>query len=202
MTYGPNPDAIYPNEKNRDIVFIKNVVDHPNVHIGDYSFYVDNDHPERFQEHITGLNDDDRDQLFIGKFCSIGKGVKIFLNDADPRMGSTTAYPFHLMGHGWEKAAPDRDASCGSEFTVIGNDVWIGENVTILPGTHISDGAVIGADSTVSGFVPAYWVVAGDPVEFIRRRFDADTIESLRSIKWWDWPVKKIYDNLEDLCRI
>jgi virginiamycin A acetyltransferase len=54
----------------------------------------------------------------------------------------------------------------------------------------------------VSGLVPPYWIVAGNPSEFIRRRFDAETIESLLDIRWWDWPPEKIFENLGDLCRI
>lgn len=50
----------------------------------------------------------------------------------------------------------------------IGRNVWIGDKVTVLPGVHIGDGAIIGAGSVVTGDVPAYAVVAGNPARIIR----------------------------------
>lgn len=81
--------------------------------------------------------------------------------------------------------------------TVIGNDGWIGENVTILPGIHIGDGAIIGANSVVSKNVKPYTVVAGNPIKEIRKRFTDEQIEVLEKIKWWDWNIDKILSNLD-----
>ena len=53
---------------------------------------------------------------------------------------------------------------------VIGNDVWIGARVIILPGVHVGDGAVIGAGSVVTKDVAPYSVVAGNPAKLIRMR--------------------------------
>lgn len=53
---------------------------------------------------------------------------------------------------------------------VIGNDVWIGARVIILPGVHVGDGAVIGAGSVVTKDVPAYGIVGGNPARLIRMR--------------------------------
>jgi maltose O-acetyltransferase len=53
---------------------------------------------------------------------------------------------------------------------VIGDDVWIGANVVILPGRRIHDGAVIGAGSVVTDDVPAGAVVAGNPARPIRSK--------------------------------
>ena len=76
--------------------------------------------------------------------------------------------------------------------TVIGNDVWIGQNVTIMPGVHIGDGAIIGADSTVATNIPPYAVAVGNPARVIRMRFDDETIELLERLKWWDLPIEEI----------
>lgn len=46
---------------------------------------------------------------------------------------------------------------------IIGNDVWIGGRVIILPGVHIGNGAIIGAGSVVTKDVPDYAIVAGNP---------------------------------------
>lgn len=52
----------------------------------------------------------------------------------------------------------------------IGNDVWIGARVIILPGVHIGDGCVIGAGAVVTKDVPAYCVCAGNPAKVIKER--------------------------------
>lgn len=53
---------------------------------------------------------------------------------------------------------------------VIGNDVWIGSRVTILPGVHIGNGVIIGASSVVTKDVPDYVVVAGNPARVCKER--------------------------------
>lgn len=53
---------------------------------------------------------------------------------------------------------------------IIGNDVWIGSRVIILPGVTIGDGAIIGAGSVVTKDVPPYSIFAGNPAKFIRER--------------------------------
>lgn len=52
----------------------------------------------------------------------------------------------------------------------IGNDVWIGHRVIILPGVHIGDGTVVGAGAVVTKDTPAYSVVAGNPAKVIKFR--------------------------------
>ncbi len=76
--------------------------------------------------------------------------------------------------------------------TVIGNDVWIGQNATILPGVHIGDGAIIGANSVVASDVEPYSIVVGNPVKLIRYRFDEELTSLLLKFKWWDKPVEEI----------
>ena len=39
MQYGPNPDAIYPNDKIKSICYIKNVITRSNIIVGDYTYY-------------------------------------------------------------------------------------------------------------------------------------------------------------------
>ncbi len=52
----------------------------------------------------------------------------------------------------------------------IGNDVWIGARVIILPGVTIGDGCVIGAGAVVTKDVPAYSVCAGNPAKVVKER--------------------------------
>jgi len=55
-----------------------------------------------------------------------------------------------------------------AEAVNIGDNVWIGGSVTILPGVTVGDNAVIGAGSVVTKDVPPYTVVAGNPAKVIK----------------------------------
>jgi len=80
---------------------------------------------------------------------------------------------------------------------VIGNDVWIGENTTIMSGVKIADGVIIAANSHVVKDIEPYSVVGGNPAQFIKYRFRAEQIEKLKQIAWWNWDDKKINDNMD-----
>ena len=141
-------------------------------------------------------------RLKIGKFCSIGHGVTIYLGMLH-RVDFVTTYPFLVFPDDWPKSKYVRieDATRFSRGDVIiGNDVWIGDRATILSGVRIGDGAVIGAGSVVAKDVEAYSIVAGNPARPKRKRFDEEIIKKLLEIKWWDWPVEKINDNLNVIC--
>jgi virginiamycin A acetyltransferase len=80
----------------------------------------------------------------------------------------------------------------GKGNTVIGNDVWIGQNAVILPGVNIGDGAIIGANSVVGSNISPYTIVAGNPAKVIRKRFDEELIDLLLRFKWWDKSITEI----------
>lgn len=200
MNYGPNKNEKFPNKNVPSVCFIKNVITRPNIQVGDYTYYDDKNGADKFEEHVTHHYEFLGDKLIIGKFCQIASGITIIMNGANHRMNSVTTYPFNIMGNGWEKVTPSLDELPFKGDTVIGNDVWIGQNVTILPGVHIGDGAIIGANSVVTKDIPAYHIAGGNPSKIIRKRFDDELINYLEQIKWWDWEEKKIFDNLEILC--
>ena len=129
---------------------------------------------------------DDKTKLKIGKFCSIGSNVQIFLG-GEHHTDAITTYPFDvLMG---EAETPSKGD------VVIGNDVWIGNDVIILSGVTIGDGAVIGAGSVVTKNVQAYAVMGGNPARLIRWRMnDMDKCVNVWRTKWWDWPLDMIAD--------
>ena len=68
--------------------------------------------------------------------------------DANHQMNAASTFPFYTL-EGWEMETPDLSDMPFKGDTVIGNDVWIGQNTVILPGVHIGDGAIIGANSVV-----------------------------------------------------
>lgn len=59
------------------------------------------------------------------------------MNGANHQMNAASTYPFYIIG--WEQDAPTHNDLPLKGDTIIGNDVWIGQNVTILPGVHIGD---------------------------------------------------------------
>jgi carbonic anhydrase/acetyltransferase-like protein (isoleucine patch superfamily) len=75
---------------------------------------------------------------------------------------------------------------------IVENDVWIGAMSTVMSGVKISNGSVVGANSTVTKDVPPYAIVAGNPAKIIKYRFNERQIESLLKISWWNWTEDRI----------
>ena len=75
---------------------------------------------------------------------------------------------------------------------IIGNDVWIGQNVTVMPGVHIGDGAIIGTNSVVAKDIPPYSIAVGNPCRVVRKRFDDELIGLLLKLRWWDKSIEEI----------
>lgn len=200
MKFGPDKTSLYPNPNIKTVCYIKNLPSKPNVEIGDYTYYSDNSHsPEDFYKHIEHHYEFLGDRLLIGKFCAIAEGIKFIMNGANHRMDGITTYPFNIFGGGWEKVTPSLEQLPFKGDTVIGNDVWIGQNVTIMPGIRIGDGAIIASNTTVTKNVDPYTIVGGNPSRLIKKRFEDKQIEILLKLQWWDWDEEKIFDNLEAL---
>ena len=121
------------------------------------------------------------------------------MNGANHRMDGISTYPFNIFGGGWERVTPTVEQLPFKGDTVIGNDVWIGENVTIMPGVKIGNGAIIATNSTVVKNVEPYNIYGGNPAKFIKKRFSDEHIELLLNLQWWNWDDEKIFNNLEML---
>jgi len=126
-------------------------------------------------------------KLLIGKYCSIGGGVTILLG-GNHRPDWVTTYPFSAILDTWPEARGIEGHPSTRGDVRIGNDVWIGQNSTILSGVSIGDGAVIATCSVVTKDVPPYAIVGGNPAKVVKYRFSEKVIASLLEIKWWDWP--------------
>ena len=150
--------------------------------IGDYTFG---------QPHV--LTWGEKSKLNIGKFCSIAEGVIIILGGEHNKNWITT-YPFWTALKEFFDYPTNYSGTKGD--VTIGNDVWIGIDSLILSGVTIGDGAVIGARAVVSKDVEPYAIVAGNPIHTIGKRFDQETINQLLTIKWWDWDIKRIKENM------
>jgi acetyltransferase-like isoleucine patch superfamily enzyme len=151
----------------------------------EYKKYPIGEYTYGFPEIITfRLND----KVEIGKFCSIAKGVKIFLGGNHKIYAPTTSPLPDILGGTVEKSNSKGDI-------IIGNDVWIGYEAVILSGVKIGDGAIIGARAVVTKDVEPYSIIVGNPGREVKKRFDDKTIKKLLQIKWWDWPIEKIKEN-------
>ena len=134
----------------------------------------------------------------IGKFCSISQNVRMAIGRHPTSIYVSTSPLFYAersyLGKGWniDKKFEEYTKTDNGYSLEIGNDVWIGMNVTILEGIKIGDGAIVAACSCVVKDVPPFAVVGGVPARIIKYRFSEDEIESLINLRWWDWTDEEI----------
>lgn len=183
----PNPDVVHPIAGYDNEIYIKPTINNPNIIVGDFTYIADSE----FESHVTNFYPWSRDKLIIGKFCQIAAGVEFMMNDANHQMNAVSTFPFYTL-EGWDMDAPAASEMPFKGDTVIGNDVWIGQNAVLLPGVTIGDGAIIGANSVVGSDVAPYTIVAGNPAKVIRKRFDDELIDLLLQFKWWDKSIDEI----------
>ena len=181
------------------ICFIQNTVSNPNIIIGDYTYYDDSEDSEDFERNVLYHFPFIGDRLIIGKFCALARGIKFIMNGANHKLDGFSTYPFQIFGNGWEKVTPQTGELPYKGDTVIGNDVWIGYEVVMMPGVQVGDGAIIAAKSVVVSDVPPYTIFGGNPAKCVRQRFDEDAIRALLEVAWWHWDIEKITRNLEKI---
>jgi virginiamycin A acetyltransferase len=194
--HGPDPADKHPMAGFPRVCFIKNTVSNPNIMIGDFTYYDDPEDSENFERNVLYHYPFIGDKLIIGKFCALAEGVTFIMNGGNHKLSCFSTYPFGIFGQGWEQAVPQPGDLPYKGDTVVGNDVWIGRRAVIMPGARIGHGSIIAAEAMVTGRVPPYSVVGGNPAEVLRMRFAPETVRTLLDIAWWDWSVEKITRNL------
>ncbi|MCB0668023.1 MAG: CatB-related O-acetyltransferase [Saprospiraceae bacterium] len=194
----PDKDEVFPLPGYSRLCFLKNIIKNPNIEVGDYTYYDDFEDVANFEKNVKYHFDFVGDKLIIGKFCMIASGVTFIMNGANHLTRSLSSYPFAIFGKDWQNAMEGKVYPVKGD-TIIGNDVWIGFNATIMPGIRIGDGAVIAANATVVKDVDPYSIVGGNPAKELRKRFSDEEITKLLEIKWWDWELEKITKNLKNL---
>jgi acetyltransferase-like isoleucine patch superfamily enzyme len=137
--------------------------------------------------------------LSFGSFCSISTNITIFLG-GNHRSDWISTFPFgHIFQNelgGFE--VEGHPATKGD--VIIGNDVWIGANSSILSGVTIGDGAIIASNSNVVRDVAPYTIVGGNPAKIIKERFSKNIVDLLLKIKWWDMDLNEIKKMHKILC--
>lgn len=132
-------------------------------------------------EKLTGKTLDKSFNLFppfntdFGKNITIGKNVFFNSGCKFQDQGGITIGNNVMIGHNVILATLNHDLAPENRSTmhpapiVIGKDVWVGSNATILPGVTIGDGAIIAAGAVVTKHVPANTIVGGVPAKFIKK---------------------------------
>ena len=183
----PDPNAVHPIAGYENEIYVKPTITNQNIVVGDFTYIADS----QFESHVTHHYEWNGDRLVIGKFCQIAAGVEFVMNGANHQMNAVSTFPFYTL-EGWEMEPPSPEDLPLKGDTVIGNDVWIGQNAVILPGVHIGDGVIIGANSVVGKDVEPYTIVIGNPAKVLRKRFDNELINLLLAFKWWDKEIEEI----------
>lgn len=195
-----NPVILPDGTAHAGTVFLRAVINHPNWTVGDYSYASAFDAPDDWAARLAPyLYPGAPEHLTLGKFCQIADGVQFITASANHRRDGFSTYPFAIfsgMGEGRASLpAPDSFSD-----TVIGNDVWVGQGARIMPGAAVGNGVIVGAGAVVSGVVPSYAIVAGNPGRVVRMRFDSETVAKLEDLAWWNWPTDLIMAAEAAIC--
>ena len=129
----------------------------------------------------------------IGRFCSIGPNFCCGLG-IHPTNGISTAPMFYSISKVNGSSLSQINRVEESKHTTIGNDVFIGVNVTVLDGVTIGDGAVIGAGAVVSKDIPPYAIAVGCPIRIVKYRMTEEQIAAMQRIQWWNWDDDRLQD--------
>ena len=145
--------------------------------------------------------------FYVGRYCSIAKGLSV-LGFRHPyerisSSGFTYGARFRIFKDSISDFSESRGDSkkfipvkfdLGNQKILIGNDVWIGSNVTLKPGITIGDGAIIAANSLVTKDIPSFSIWGGVPAKLIKFRFPQNTINHIMNVRWFDYAFPDFYD--------
>ncbi len=194
-----NPLILPDGAIHEGTVFLKNAIDHPRIEVGDFTYASAHKPPGDWAFHLAPyIFPVSAEKLVIGKFCQIADGVLFVTASANHRYDGVSSYPFAVFDGGFDE--PRASLPGPGADTVIGNDVWIGTRATILPGTRLGDGVIVGAGAVVGGEIPPYSIVGGNPARVLRQRFDAGVAKKLVDLAWWDWPIDHILAHEREIC--
>jgi acetyltransferase-like isoleucine patch superfamily enzyme len=142
----------------------------------------------------------------VGRFCSIGNKVNVLIGTHPSHKYVSTSPVFYSLlrqnGTTFVNKQKFREILYADETNkygvIIGNDVWIGYNATIIGGVKIGDGAIIASGAFVNSSIEPYTIVAGQPAKVISKRFTDEQAEWLKKYKWWDKPLEWIKEHAEE----
>ena len=179
------PGALMPTDFYQDRV-LRSATGAGRVHIGRGTYY------------NTGtlfMAYTDSEEIFIGRYCSIADDVLVS-SGGEHHTNLVSTYPFDsffgAIGNPMSRSYRVR------RNTSIGHDVWLGHGAMVLAGSDVGHGAIIGAGAVVSGSIPPYAIVVGNPGKVLRLRHSKQAIEGLLALAWWDWDVPDVQARRDD----
>lgn len=152
------------------------------------------------------VDNDKPKHILIGRFSSLAGNITFSMGLNHEYKNVVTTYPFDV-GNVVETMirvaniprsdyVPKQKRFANSYQIIVGHDVWIGNGATIIGGVKIGSGAIIGTNAMVAKDIPPYAIAVGNPARVIKYRFDEATIKKFLAVKWWNWDLKKIYENI------
>ena len=193
-----DPSVLHPVPAQPRVVLLKPLITSPLIEVGEFSYYDDSGDPTAFETRNV-LYHYGPEKLIIGRFCALGEGVRFIMNGANHRMDGPSTFPFPIMGGSWADHFDLITGLPGRGDTVVGHDVWIGYQAIVMPGVRIGNGAIIASGSVVTGHVPDYGIVGGNPATLICRRYSDKDVTRLLTLAWWDWSLQHITEHIRTI---
>lgn len=131
-----------------------------------------------------GYNGTYHGNIRVGNYCQLGPNVSIITSN-HPMFHLSTYINDSLFDGELKQLKENKKVQ-------IGNDVWVGQQVVILGGITIGNGAIIAAGSIVTKDVAPFSIVAGNPAKHIKFRFATALQEEIVALDWWNKNIKEL----------
>ncbi|MCR5231695.1 MAG: hypothetical protein K6B64_03515, partial [Acholeplasmatales bacterium] len=148
---------------------------------------------------IRIIGDLDIGKITIGNYTTISDNVIFNFDNFD--ISNISSYNFEknmLISHKKESQEKRKKKNSTNEI-IIGNDVFISENVEILSGSKIGDGAIILPNSKVNKSIEPYSINSGSPCVIKGYRYSIENIKKMEKLQWWNWDKAVINSRIADL---
>ncbi len=145
----------------------------------------------------ASLNSALSSNVHIGQFCTLGNNVVFSLPVS--RDFRNVTFSSDMLVTLLPGTVLNSDNRINGQI-IIQNDVWIGDNVTIMGGVKIGCGAVITANSHIDRDVPPYAIVGGNPAVVTGQRFNDQQVADMLDIAWWNRSDSELIDMKPDFA--